>query len=401
MLKPEKPSTTELERLSLQYRENLIQDVVPFWLKHSPDRKHGGYFTCLDRQGEVYDSDKFVWLQARQVWTFSVLYNQVEARPDWLEMARLGADFLRQNGRDREGNWYFALDRQGRPLVQPYNIFSDCFAAIGFAAFAKAAQDEEAASIAVETYQNILRRKEQPKGRFEKKVPAHRPLKSLALPMILCNVVQELSPFLQAGEADAQSSATARELLEIFLDQKSGLVFESRGLMGERVDSFEGRLINPGHGIEAMWFVIDAAVRLGNEAWITQAVDAILKTLDFAWDPDFSGIYYFLDVDGHPPLQLEWNQKLWWVHLETLVALTMAFKSTRRKECWDWFERVHDYTWKTFPDPELGEWYGYADRRGEILLPLKGGKWKGCFHLPRALLLCSRMFGEMAQPGPT
>jgi len=27
-------------------------------------------------------------------------------------------------------------------------------------------------------------------------------------------------------------------------------------------------------------------------------------------------------------------------------------------------------------------------RRGEVLLPLKGGKWKGCFHVPRGLFQC-------------
>jgi N-acylglucosamine 2-epimerase len=94
-------------------------------------------------------------------------------------------------------------------------------------------------------------------------------------------------------------------------------------------------------------------------------------------------------------VQLEWDQKLWWVHLETLVALAMGYLLTGNNECWKWYERLHDYTWSRFPDPEHGEWYGYLNRRGEVLLPLKGGKWKGCFHVPRGLLLCSSLFGEL------
>jgi N-acylglucosamine 2-epimerase len=39
---------------------------------------------------------------------------------------------------------------------------------------------------------------------------------------------------------------------------------------------------------------------------------------------------------------------------------------------------------------EYGEWFGYLNRRAEVLLPLKGGKWKGCFHIPRALYLVSK-----------
>src|SRR5712691_4082943 len=119
-----------------QYRRALLEDVAPFWEQHSPDREHGGYFTCLNRDGSVFDTDKFVWLQGRQVWTFAMLYRRVEARPEWLALARSGADFLRAHGRDGTGAWYFALTREGAPLVQPYNIFSDCFAAMGLGQYA-------------------------------------------------------------------------------------------------------------------------------------------------------------------------------------------------------------------------------------------------------------------------
>ena len=60
------------------YKEALLGDVIPFWEKHSIDPKNGGYFTCLDPKGAVYDTDKFMWLQGRQAWTFAMLYNRVE-----------------------------------------------------------------------------------------------------------------------------------------------------------------------------------------------------------------------------------------------------------------------------------------------------------------------------------
>ena len=104
-----------------------------------------------------------------------------------------------------------------------------------------------------------------------------------------------------------------------------------------------------------------------------------------------------MDSDGHPPQQLEWDQKLWWVHVETLVALSMGFRLTGRSECWDWYEKVHDYTWSKFKDPDHPEWFGYLNRQGEVLLNLKGGKWKGCFHIPRSMLLCWQEFDRLAQ----
>jgi N-acylglucosamine 2-epimerase len=51
-----------------------------------------------------------------------------------------------------------------------------------------------------------------------------------------------------------------------------------------------------------------------------------------------------------------------------------------------WFEKIHEYSWKHFRDNEYHEWFGYLNRQGEVLLNLKGGKWKGCFHVPRAML---------------
>jgi N-acylglucosamine 2-epimerase len=142
---------------------------------------------------------------------------------------------------------------------------------------------------------------------------------------------------------------------------------------------------------------MDIARRTGDRATIEAASDALLSTLEFGWDRDYGGILYFLDADGKPPQHLEWDQKLWWVHVETLVALALGYSLTGRKELWDWFERVHAYTWEKFPDPEYGEWFGYLNRRGEVLLPLKGGKWKGCFHIPRGLFMCHGIFKELAE----
>ena len=142
--------------LAEQYRRALLEDVIPFWGNHSVDSECGGFFSCLNRDGSVYDTDKFVWLQARQVWTFSMLHNRLEKREPWLRIARHGAEFLARHGSDEAGNWYFSLTREGRPLVEPYNIFSDCFAAIALSQFALAASDDRARQAAARTYQNTL-----------------------------------------------------------------------------------------------------------------------------------------------------------------------------------------------------------------------------------------------------
>lgn len=379
------------------YRNNLLNDVVPFWFNHSGDTEFGGYFTCLDQKGEVYDTDKFVWLQARQVWCFSMLYNRVEKKQEWLDFAIQGAEFLKTYGRDAEGNWYFSLTRDGQPLVQPYNIFSDCFATMAFGQLYQATGVAEYGDIAVRTFLNILHRKDDPKGTYSKAYPGTRPLKNFALPMILCNLVLEIEPLLKPELVEQTIAAGVRSVMDEFYRPELGLILENIALDGSFSDSFEGRLVNPGHGLESMWFIMDLGERAGDQALIQKAVDITLSILDYGWDRQYGGIFYFLDVKGYPPQQLEWDQKLWWVHMETLISLLKGYLHTGDERCWQWFEKVHDYMWSHFADPEYGEWFGYLNRQGEVLLPLKGGKWKGCFHIPRGLYQCWKTLEAIAE----
>jgi len=382
----------QLEEL---YRKSLFEDVIPFWMSKSIDEEHGGYFTCLDREGKVFDTDKFVWLQCRQVWFFSILYNCVEKKQEWLDIATGGYEFLKTHGMDNDGNWYFALDRQGNPLVQPYSIFSDCFAAMGFSQYALASGDEEAKEIAERTYKNILKRKPNPKGQYSKIVPGTRPMKDFALPMILCNLSLEMQWQLVTDDLEDTITKCVDEVMNDFLDKERLLIYENVAPDGSKIDSLSGRVMIPGHGIEAMWFIMDIAVARNDRELIDKCADIILSLIHFGWDGEFGGIYYYLDAEGKPPEQLQWDQKLWWVHLEALVALSKAYALTKRDDCWDWYSRIHEYSWSRFPDPPYGEWYAYLNRRGEVYLPLKGGKWKGCFHVPRALYLCWQEFGKL------
>lgn len=374
-----------MQHFATLYRDELLNKVIPFWLQHSKDEKNGGYFTCLDREGKVFDTDKFMWLQGRELWCFSMLYDKVEKRSEWLDMALHGAEFMQKHGRDAQGNWYFSLTADGRPLMQPYNIFSDCFAMMGFAALDKIEPSETYREIVQQTFSNILARRDNWKGSYNKAYPGTRPLKNFSLPMILCNLSLEAEHILGSPLVDEFIPGVIEEVMEVFYQPDTGLTLENVQPDGSFSDSFEGRLLNPGHVIEAMWFIMDLGKRLGDPTLIERACERMLSTLEYGWDHTYGGIFYFLDCKGYPPQQLEWDQKLWWVHVETLVGLAKGYRYTGSEKCKQWFEKVHEYTWTHFKDPEFPEWYGYLNRRGEVLLPLKGGKWKGCFHVPRGL----------------
>lgn len=385
----------DFKQLAEQYKTELLDKVIPFWLNHSQDTAYGGYFTCLDHKGEVYDTDKFIWLQGREVWMFATLYNKVKKRQEWLDCAIQGAEFLKKYGHDGQLNWYFSLDREGHPLVEPYNIFSYTFAVIAFGQLSIATGNKEYADIAKRTFDVVLSKVDNPKGKWNKAAPGARSLKSFALPMILCNVALEIEPLLDAGFMQRTIDTCIHEVMDVFYRPELGLIVENLSTDGELVDCFEGRQLNPGHAIEAMWFIMDLGQRLGRKDLIEKAVQIALNEAEYGWDKKYGGIFYFMDRLGHPCQQLEWDQKLWWVHIETLITMLKGYKLTGNKKCLEWFERVHNYVWTHFTDPDYPEWYGYLNRQGEVLLPLKGGKWKGCFHVPRGLFQCWQMLKDM------
>ena len=341
--------TTNFKQLAEQYKHELLDKVVPFWLDKSQDTQHGGYFTCLERDGSVFDTDKFVWLQGREVWMFATLYNKVEKRQEWLDCAIQGAEFLKKHGHDGHLNWYFALDREGHPLVEPYNIFSYTFAVIAFGQLSLATGNKEYADIAKRTFDIVLSKVDNPKGKWNKAAPGARALKSFALPMILCNVALEIEPLLDPDFMRRTIDTCIHEVMDVFYRPELGLI-----------------------------------------------VEIALNEAEYGWDKQYGGIFYFMDRLGRPCQQLEWDQKLWWVHIETLITMLKGYQLTGNAKCLEWFERVHEYVWSHFADPEHPEWFGYLNRRGEVLLPLKGGKWKGCFHVPRGLFQCWQILEDLA-----
>jgi N-acylglucosamine 2-epimerase len=386
------PATDRITPYQADYLKTLETDAIPFWLRHSPDREHGGFLTCLDRDGSVYDTEKFMWLQWRMVWMLSDLYVKLERNPEWLALAESGYRFLMKHGRDDKGRYYFALNREGQPSMAPYSVFSECFVVMGCAALYRANGDPAAKAEALRAYAGYLAREDRPKGEWTKEMPGRKPMRSLGFYMMKVNLQMVLRECLGDTSHDAELAKTVDFVLQAFWDPGRRVLFENVGLDGRfDLESMAGRHLNPGHALEAMWFILHAAKALKRADWIPRAADIIRAELEFGWDKEHGGIYYFMDVLGKPHVELQWNMKLWWVHNEALLAAAMAYRMTGQELFADWFDKLHDWTWARYPDPQYGEWFGYLDREGKPTHYMKGGKWKGFFHLPRMLLVLGQL----------
>ncbi|MCY3865903.1 MAG: AGE family epimerase/isomerase [Chloroflexi bacterium] len=388
-----RPRLLELREI---YRRELFDSVVPFWLNHSLDHQNGGQFNSLDRNGAVFDTDKSMWLQGRALWMFAKLYNEVERRPEWLEAARHNYEFIMRCGFDKDGRMFFAVTADGAPLRKRRYLFTETFAIIGLAEYARATGDAIALNRAIDTYRLVVDHLRQP-GRLEPKVyPETRRAKAHNVSMIMLSTTQELRLAAPPDPLYAEVVSDALDqILNQFLDHNAGAVFEVLGADGERLDAVDGRRLTPGHAMESAAFVMHEAIGRGDDSLIKPALKMIDYSFERGWDERYGGLLYFVDVDGKPPTRLEWDMKLWWPHAEALYALLLAYRLSGDEKYARSFEQMHDWTFDHFPDREFGGWFGYLHRDGGLSTPLKGGMWKGFFHSPRALWLCWRLLGEM------
>lgn len=376
-----------LEAYAEQYREDLTGRVIPFWLDHSLDREYGGYFTCLERDGTVYDTKKYLWLQGRQVWTFSRLYNEFEARDEYLEAAGLGLRFIRAHARDPQGRFYFSLTRDGRPYFYQRKPYAAVFYLLGLLEYGRATNDRGCLAEAEEVFWRVVEWIERPEL-MDRPVLAGQPtVSSLANVMVLASMAIELQrvrPDPRYLEVMAKAVAGARR----HYDPERRLLMEHALLAEGNIAEWpEGRFFNPGHSIEVGWFLLHLLEFVDDPDCRQLALDAIEGSLEFGWDKEYGGLFYFMDVEGKPTLQLESSMKLWWPHTEALYAVILAYDLTREPRWLEWLERLDAYACGHFVDREYGEWFGYCDRRGELTHTCKGGSYKGCFHVPRFLLM--------------
>ncbi len=379
------------------YRDGLLLDTVPFWTRHAVDREAGGFLIALDRDGSVLDTDKGIWPQGRFTWLLSTLYNTVERKTEWLDLAKHGVGFIRKHGFDTDGRMFFQVTREGRPLRKRRYVFSEAFGAMALASYARASGDGRAAEEAATLFETFIHYANTPGALPPKVYPETRQTKGIGIPMITINLAQTLRDTIDAPGCDAHIDRCIEEIRRDFMKPERRVVLETVGPKGEFVDHFDGRTLNPGHAIEAAWFILHEAKHRGNDAELTRiGLDILDWMWERGWDQEYGGILYFRDIDDRPVQEYWHDMKFWWPHNEAIIATLLAYEMTGDEKYARWHQLVHDWAYRHFPDPEHGEWFGYLHRDGRLSVRLKGNLWKGPFHLPRMQWYCWKLLAESA-----
>lgn len=370
----------------MEYRKQLTENILPFWLNYAIDKEYGGIFTQLDRKGDIYGTDKSGWFQGRALYIFSLAYNRGVKEERLLTAAKSIFDFLPRCG-DETFRMGFILARDGTPIQKRTYWFSETFAAIGCCEYWLATGDDTAKARA-ETYFDVAYSLYESPERLNKGA-----LHELAPCMILlttAHVLRKIDP----KRYDAIAAKMTKDLLLHLTDK--GLL-ENVSPDGHFVDTPTGRIVNPGHALEAAWFLMVQS-ELTDDVSLLHTAERIIDTaIEYGLAPD-GGILTFRDCDDKPTAYPEWDMKKWWPQCEAMLATKMCYLKTGNEKYLRWYTTVEQYVESHFIDRQYGEWFGYLHYDGTIANPVKGNFGKGPFHIPRMLLLLEKM-DELAANG--
>lgn len=414
------------------YENELINNILHFWLPDCIDETNGGYFNCYDNEGRhLLSHDKYTWSQGRFAWVFSKLAMMentftLEQREKYLTIAKSGIDFLKKHCLISPDDYrcVFLMDEKGNhKYVKGFSqldmsIYADCFVILAFSKFAEAADNEEAYIFSRKLYESSINRIKS--GNFNTlPYPLSKKFRAHGIPMIFSNVTREL--YSSAKKFDSDYCEALLENLNYFTEDVLTNFVDDNHVLHEIIysdnrfiDNILGQHANPGHTLEDMWFMIDASDLLEKPEHIPLIASIAKKALKIGWDEKYGGLLHFCGIDGGEPVgnsagienetmykQLvdSWDDKLWWPHSEALYTCLLCYDRTHDNEFLEQYGKVFNYTFEHFPNPdrEIGEWVQILSRDGKPTQKVVALPVKDPYHIARNLILIIELLYSMKE----
>lgn len=377
------------------YKTDLLVNIMPFWLRYGLDHKHGGVYTCVNRDGSLMDTTKSVWFQGRFGFIAANAYNAIDKNPEWLAASKSCIDFIEAHCFDTDGRMFFEVTETGVPLRKRRYVFSETFAAIAMSEYAIASGDMSYAEKALNLFRQIQKFLSTPNLLEPKYLPTLQ-TRGHSITMILINTASRIRAVISDPILNRQIDQSLADLRNYFIHPEFPALLETVGPDGEFIDTCNGRTINPGHCIETSWFLMEEAKYRNWDKDLLQMALAILDwSWKWGWDEEYGGIINFRDCRNLPSQDYAQDMKFWWPQTETIIATLYAYQATHDEKYLEMHKQISDWTYTHFPDSEYGEWYGYLHRDGTVAQAAKGNLFKGPFHIPRMMIKCNELCQEL------
>ncbi len=387
------------QRITAELRDNIL----PFWIEHTPDEEHGGFYGALSNDLVVNNNaPRTAVLTARILWTYSAAY-RLDHDANHLKMARRAYDYLTQRFWDQDyGGVYWTLDQHGCPTNARKHVYAQAFAIYGLAEFYRATGEPQSLALAQRLFELIETHSFDPiyGGNVECCSREWGALDDMRLsakePADVCKSMNTLLHLMEAYTnllrvwPDEELKVKQRGLIEIFLQHIIDPQTHHFKLFFDDAWRSLGDQISPGHDIEGSWLIVEAAQVLGDEDLLTRTRTAAVQMAE--------AVTAYLDDDGSiiyeaTPRGIESYDKHWWVQVEGLVGFTKAAQLAGRAD----FAREADRLWtlieEHFVDRAHGDWFKVLDRRytPRAQYP-KVGPWECPYHHARA---CFEMLARL------
>ncbi|MDQ3688086.1 MAG: AGE family epimerase/isomerase [Acidobacteriota bacterium] len=292
MTRPVKLAGLSLPELKLRYRNELFGVLIPFWDKHGIDHQHGGFMCALDHDGTRVSTDKFLWFQGRGMWVYTYLYTHFGRDPRHLEVARKTKDFALKYFRDESGEWAQLVAREGKVLEQSKKDPSGAlYMAEGLQAYARAAGDGEAWQVALETIRKQFRETVQPL----KAVPAEGTSRQ-GFWFLNLLVATQILRHAHHSEIAEIADRSIEAIIKHHYNPDTGLNNEVLNRNFSRPPRESTRTII-GHSIEALWMVMEEALRRGDRQLFTTCEKRLRRHLEVGWDWVYGGLVHAVNID--------------------------------------------------------------------------------------------------------
>jgi mannose/cellobiose epimerase-like protein (N-acyl-D-glucosamine 2-epimerase family) len=358
-----------LPQLRDAYHAELFDRLLPFWSKHGIDHKHGGFMCALDYDGTLKHTNKFHWYQGRGIWVYSYLFNYFGKNPQHLEIARKAKRFWLQHGRQADGWWAELLSRKG-DVVRPFrgDVYSAFTTADGLQEYAWAAGDDAARELSLkllkDTYAHVTRRE------YHDVYAAQPGWRVQGIWIYTLNCCTQMLRRWDDPQLGPIADACIEAIIDKHYNRDIGLNNEFLNHDFTRPKSEANKSL-VGHCCQALWHVMDEAVRRGDDQLYRVCANRLRRHLDIGWDHVYGGLCEWVNVGqfdhvwgpqklGDQEIDLEMKGeynyvKSFWALNEVLVATLHAYDRLGAEWAARYFSLAQAVVDKKFSRHDLGQ----------------------------------------------
>jgi mannobiose 2-epimerase len=391
-----------------QLEQELVGNVLPFWVEHAVDREHGGFYGAVTDDLQVHNHvPRSAILCARILWTYARAYSRYGKEP-YLEMARWAYTTLTEVFWDVEyGGVYWTVDARGRPVMDRKHHYAQAFAIYGLCAYYEATGESQSLGLAQELFHLLEQHAYDPmhggyiegsSRRWEALDDMRLSARDLDCDKSMNTMLHVLEAYTQLARLWEPARRPHNALLDVFVRE---IVHPERTHFRLFFDEAWRSLLDHvsyGHDIEGSWLLLEAAQVQGDAALLAEVREVAVSMAEaVCWqgiDAD-GGLFYEAGPQGMVD-----DQKAWWVQAEAMVGFTNAYQLSRdghflgaARRCWEYIQAHH-------VDRTHGGWYKDLRRDGTPKPEsYKVGPWECPYHHSRACMEMMDRLEEIEEAG--